>query len=246
LRLIDGILVMGVTVVLPLALGGRIRWWALAGAGVAGSFFVPVGWGSAVFVVPFIVVALGAATGPRGGLAAIYAVVASMALLQSRLGFDPLGVGEPISELTAVHFTYAGAGALSLARGMRRVRVITGMAPPVVALGFVSGAAIPQFGGAVLMTIGVWSIGARHAKCALDRHEEAAARVLLAISAVSITAPMVLAMSWAAGEHWSVPALSIPDMVRAHGIANALGFTVCGLIGRRLSTLRPIRTEVVV
>jgi hypothetical protein len=45
---------------------------------------------------------------------------------------------------------------------------------------------------------------------------------------------MVLAVAWALGQHWDVPALSIPDMVRTHGVANAFAFVICGLLGRRL------------
>lgn len=240
LGLIDVIVVVGVAVVLPMALGGPATRWRFAGAGVAVALAAPTGWGSAVFVLPFVVVALAAVTGPRGDLATIYALVAATGLFVSRLRFDPFGFGEPIGELAGVHFVYAGAAALSFARGMRVTQVITATAPPIVAIGFFSGAAVPQIGGAVLMTIAVWSIGARHARVALDRAERASARLFLGVSAVCITAPMVLAMSWAAGEHFPVPALSIPDMVRAHGIANAFGFTLCGLIGRRLSTTCPM------
>jgi hypothetical protein len=45
---------------------------------------------------------------------------------------------------------------------------------------------------------------------------------------------MVLAVAWAAGQHWDVPLLSVPDMVRTHGAANALGFVLCGLLARRI------------
>jgi hypothetical protein len=240
LRLIDLIVVLGVAVILPLALGGPALGWRFAGAAVAVALLLPVGWGSAVFVLPFVAVALAKATGPRSDLPTIYALVAAVGLFVSRLRFDPFGFGEPIGELAGVHFTYAGAAALSLARGMRVTRLITAAAPPIVAIGFFTGSAVPQIGGAVLMTIAVWSIGARHARCAADATERGVARVLLAVSAVSITAPMVLALSWAAGEHWPVPALSISDMVRTHGLANAFGFTLCGLIGRRMSTTCPM------
>jgi hypothetical protein len=46
---------------------------------------------------------------------------------------------------------------------------------------------------------------------------------------------MILALAWAAGQHVDVPALSIPDMVRTHGVANALAFTLCGLGGHHLA-----------
>lgn len=46
---------------------------------------------------------------------------------------------------------------------------------------------------------------------------------------------MALAVPWAGGQHWDVPALSIPDMARTHGLANALAFVGCGLVGQRLA-----------
>ena len=45
---------------------------------------------------------------------------------------------------------------------------------------------------------------------------------------------MALAVAWAAGQHWAIPVLSIPDMARTHGLANALGFILCGLIAGHL------------
>ena len=42
---------------------------------------------------------------------------------------------------------------------------------------------------------------------------------------------MVLAVLWAASNYWlAVPALSVPEMGRTHGITNAVGFVVAGLI----------------
>ena len=67
------------------------------------------------------------------------------------------------------------------------------------------------------------------------RHQAAGwARALLGISALAIWVPMALAVAWAAGQHWAIPVLSIPDMARTHGLANALGFILCGLIAGHL------------
>jgi hypothetical protein len=195
-------------------------------------------------------------------LAAGYAVVAAACFVASRAGAELFGVGEPIVELTAVHYTYAGCAALTLAalalersdargRGHRLALaavVLTGLAPPVVAAGFVAGAALPQVGGAVLMTLGVWATASRHLAEAATVATSAtptaggspSVRFLLGLSGLSVWAPMVLAVAWAAGQHWDVPVLSIPDMARTHGVANALGFTVAGLVARRLGAgLRP-------
>jgi hypothetical protein len=44
---------------------------------------------------------------------------------------------------------------------------------------------------------------------------------------------MGLAVAWAASQYWSVPALSIPDMARTHGVVNVV-FVLAGLWARRL------------
>lgn len=246
--MIDALLVLGVAVVLPLALGGPWRWWAEAAAGVVVSLLLPTGWVASVLTLPWLATAARLtieAARPRPGvrtLAAAYAVVAAGALAVSRLGANPLDFHEPIIELTAVHYSYAGATALTLALAARPGRLadvavaLTAAAPPVVALGFFTHAAVPQVGGAVLMALGVWATGALHLRAAFAGRARAAARALLAVSGLAIWVPMVLAVAWAAGQHWSIPILSIPDMARTHGVANAVAFSLCGLLGRRAMT----------
>jgi hypothetical protein len=174
--------------------------------------------------------------GGARALAAFYALFASGALLVSRAGGNPFGQREPIIELTAVHYLFAGAAALMLARatGRRLAIVLTAAAPPLVAFGFVSELAVPQVGGAVLMTLGVWATASFELRSAFDPNLHRVARVLLVVSGIAIWVPMILAVAWAAGQHWSIPILSIPDMARTHGIANALGFVLCGLVARRV------------
>src|SRR5690606_6863319 len=102
-------------------------------------------------------------------LASAYGLVAATWLVLSCAGASPLGIHEPIVELTAVHFTYVGVGALTLAEAAigreraRRGRVAGGVglaltagAPVVVATGFTTGSALLQIGGAVLMSLGVF------------------------------------------------------------------------------------------
>jgi hypothetical protein len=122
--------------------------------------------------------------------------------------------------------------------------VCTAVAPPIVALGFVTEEAVPQVGGAVLLTVGVWLTAAGELREALGRHGPRVRRLLLAVSGIAIWAPMVLAVAWAAGQHWDVPFLSIPDMARLHGLPNALGFVVAGLLARRMESIERIEREV--
>jgi hypothetical protein len=117
--------------------------------------------------------------------------------------------------------------------------LITAAAPPVIAIGFVTGWATPQVGGAALMALGVFSIAALELRVAMtDRRSPWSRRALLAISGLAVWAPMLLAVTWAAGQHWSVPALSVPAMVRWHGLPNAIGFVIAGLAAGHVQTRR--------
>lgn len=245
LSLIDQVVVLGVVVVLPLSLGGAVWKWAAAGTAVAVALPQDRGAGAALLVLPFVAVVAGRTArlisdgGPlmfwtradtTGVLAGVYACVAAGALVQSRLGVRLFGIREPIVELTAVHYIYAGCGALVLAghTASRKAVVLTAAAPPIVAVGFVTEWAVPQVGGAVLMAAGVWlTAGHQLVESAKQR------RLLLAVSGLAIWAPMVLAVAWAAGQHWDIPVLSIHDMARLHGLPNALAFVVAGLVARR-------------
>jgi len=260
LSLVDQVVLFAIAVVLPLAIGGRAWWWAAAAGAALAGFLAPVG-PAGLLACPFLVVALARlgksirAAGPPaawrlvGGaevLATAYAAVAAVFLVQSRFGLEPLDLHEPIIELTAVHYSFAGTAALVLAahaldHAAGRWRpvavsavVLTAAAPPVVAAGFVTNGAVPQVGGAILMTLGVWltaTLQLRHA-VAFRRHAGRAG--LLVVSGLAVWAPMVLAVAWAAGQHWDLPVLSIRDMARTHGLANAFAFCLCGLLARRL------------
>lgn len=183
-----------------------------------------------------------------------YSLVAASWFALSRMAVAPLGIHEPIVELTAVHFTYVGVGALVLARAAadqasgssgrwlsRAALGLTAGAPPVVAVGFVTGVGVAQVGGAVLMSLGVFATATLQLIEARRATMQPATRALLGLSGLAVWAPMVLAVAWAAGQHWDVPALSIPDMVRTHGTLNALGFIGAGLLGRHLSAIDPDR-----
>jgi hypothetical protein len=260
LTLIDYLLVLGIGIVLPSAIGGRRWWWSAAAASATVSLLMPRGPAAAALALPVaaasaatLVAALRAGT-PRlsvacivGRLAPFYALVAATALALSRLGVQLFGFREPLVELTAIHYIYAGAAALVLAKAAhdragwsgrlagRAAVALTAVAPPTVALGFVLAHPLPQVGGAVLMAAGVWLTATLELADALDCRVPGLARALLAVSGVAILVPMVLAVGWAAGQYWDVPVLSIPDMARTHGVVNALGFTLCGLAGRHLA-----------
>jgi hypothetical protein len=173
----------------------------------------------------------------------VYLTVGATWLVASRLGMKPVGIGEPIVELTAVHFHFAGFAAALLAARTYEVAsrvtprwatagtLLTIAAPPIVAVGFTSGWAPAQIGGALLLSIGVWIVAALTLAAVLPLTAGAGAKALLGVSALSVGAPMVLAVFWAAGQHYDLPALDIPAMARIHGTLNAFGFSLAGLLG---------------
>ncbi len=210
----------------------------------AGALVVP--W-LAVALELFVVAAIGWLDRPDFRPAAlarlaspVYLVVGATWLMASRLGLEPVGIGEPIVELTAVHFHYAGfAAALLAARTCEAAggrwaiagTLLTIASPPIVAVGFTTGSALAQISGAVLLSFGVWIVAGLTAGVVAPRTAGAGARALLYLSSAAVVAPMVLAVFWAAGQHYDVPALDVPAMARIHGTLNAFGFSLAGLLG---------------
>lgn len=267
LTLVDAVVLLGVFVVMPVCLpeAGE-RAWVLSGAALVVSFALDEGIAAVLFVTPWLVTA-GFVTWRRAwawwadrtsidalgaAAAAAFALVAAGSLVPSRAGISVLGLHEPIIELTAVHYSFAGVGATTLALlviAAHRARLalaglaMTIVAPPIVAVGFVVEHPVPQVGGAVLMTAGVYCT----AVCTLlaARARVGAARVLLVASAIAVVVPMVLAVFWAASNYWDVPALSVRMMARTHGLTNGLGFVIGGLAGWHLARAEE-HTEVVV
>jgi len=271
LSLIDVLLLLAPLVLVPLGMvvagrRGPAR-WARSAAAIA---LVPAllvergGWAAALAVpwlgcsVAFAVVVLRAWSRDRdlhpAALArvasAAYLVVGATWLVGSRLGVEPFGIAEPIVQLTAVHFHFAGFVAALLAartceaaEGSRWAAVATLCtigAPPVVAAGFTTGSAVFQIGGATLLAGGLWLLAAVTLAVVAPATAPGAARVLLRISALAVVAPMVLAVSWAAGQHLDVPAFDIPTMARIHGTINAFGFSLAGLLGWAARDAAPV------
>lgn len=174
-----------------------------------------------------------------------FLVVAGGGLALSCGGLDTFGYGEPITRLAVVHFTYAGLATTALGRAALRASARRGLAalglglavaaPPVVALGFATDTALPQVGGAVLMTGAAYLISVCHLAEGWAARSSRVGRLLLA-SGLSPWLPMALAVAWAAAQHTGGPALSIPDMARIHGSLNAFGFVGCGLAARGLAS----------
>jgi hypothetical protein len=174
-----------------------------------------------------------------------YLLVSAWWSFLTRAGWTVAGISEPIVELTGVHFLYAGFATTVLAllvasveRVPRPLAFFTlgcGVVGPVlVASGFTFEQGAFQVSGALVMTAFAWSVAGLTAAYVVPR-SSGRARVLLIVSSLSVVAPMVLAVFWAAAQYVDVPALSIPAMARIHGTMNAVGFVGCGLVGWRLA-----------
>jgi hypothetical protein len=163
-------------------------------------------------------------------------------LVVSRMGMRPIEIQEPIGLLTAVHFHFAGfatamIGAATLRsaerdgerKWLRRLVLLVACLPVVVAAGFVISPAL-KMGAAVLFSVSVAGL-AIVLRAEGRRAEDAMARVLLQVAAGAIFAGMLLSGAYAVADYVGSDALTIPEMARTHGILNAVGFCLVGLLG---------------
>ena len=162
-------------------------------------------------------------------------------LVASRLGLRPMGIQEPIGLLTAVHFHYAGFATAMIAAAMLQfaaqrqeyrwlrwlVAVVIGM-PFVVAAGFVVSPQL-KLGAAALFSTSVAGLAVVLRSCA-KRLQSGTARILFQVASVSVFAGMVLSTAYALADFRGSDVLSIPQMARTHGILNAVGFCLPGLL----------------
>jgi YndJ-like protein len=176
------------------------------------------------------------------GIASLDLLVGGIWLVVSRWGMRPLGIEEPIGLLTAVHFHFAGFATAMIAvatlrfaerRGEKRwlkylVWIVAG-APLVVAAGFVISPAVKMV-AAVLFSASVAGLAIVLRACG-RRVEAATARILLQVAAGAIFVGMVFSGAYAIADYVGWDALTIPQMIRTHGILNAVGFCLSGLLG---------------
>jgi hypothetical protein len=233
---------------------------------VVASFWLPQGVAAAILGLPWLV--LGCFVGLAGLTALIrgefrtqktacrivsflYLPIGCAWLAASRLGLSPLSFQEPIVLLTAVHFHFAGFAAplLALAVGTaiekkavipRRIFSVIAAGilagPGLLAAGFVIG---PLVKLAMALLVACSEVGLSLFFLAQIRAmRPRLAQVLVTISALSVLFAMVLAGAWAIGEFPLQPFVHLDEMARFHGVANALGFILCGLVGWTLA-VRP-------
>jgi hypothetical protein len=164
-------------------------------------------------------------------------------LVASRLGMRPMGIQEPIGLLTAVHFHFAGFATAMIAAATLRFATVTGLSqrwlkpvvlmvagmPVVVAVGFVISPALKMM-AAILFSASVAGLAIAVRACG-RKAEDGTARILLQVAAGAVFAGMVLSASYAVADYSGSEVLTIPQMARTHGILNAMGFCLAGLLG---------------
>jgi hypothetical protein len=170
-------------------------------------------------------------------------------LALARFGAHPLGFGDTIVLLTAVHFHYAGFALLILA-GLagRRLRVGAPAALVLfrlVAVGIIAGVPLVALGitfsrelelvAVLLLVASVLTLALLELLAVVPLIERHVARALLAISALASVVTMLLAAGYVLGGMIGL-ALTIPQMVVAHGVVNAFGLVLCGLLAWTLES----------
>jgi hypothetical protein len=176
----------------------------------------------------------------------IYVSVGGVWLVISRLGYQPLGFGDTIILLTAVHFHYTGfaapllaglAGRYALAgssRWTQRIFAATSFCiiagTPLVAAGITFSVPAVGLAGAIVVSTGLWLLAALNLLRVVPALVSRTAQLLLIVSSVASAMAMALACAYAYSLVVKRLIINIPHMAMTHGIMNALGFSLCGLL----------------
>jgi hypothetical protein len=191
------------------------------------------------------------------GVAGVDLAVGGTWLVASRWGMRPMGIQEPIGLLTAVHFHFAGFATAMIGAAMLRfaekrgkpswltvlVLMVAGL-PFLVAAGFVISPAV-KMAAAILFSASIAGL-AIWLRTMGRRLENPSARILLQVAAGAVFAGMMLSGIYAVADYLGSDVLTIPQMARTHGILNAVGFCLPGLLGWLIESgiRRPMRDTV--
>ena len=181
-------------------------------------------------------------TGMDAGL--VYVIVGGIWLTISRAGLTPMEFSPVIVLLTAAHFHYAGfatpiiaaqAGEFLPSAGVIRSIYLFALwsvilNPILIALGITFSPLIEVI-CSILLAVGLGVLALLIIGVLLRKIENGIARIFLLISSLSLLVTMTFAVLYTWGEYRGVAVVDIPGMVETHGIINALGFALCGLLG---------------
>lgn len=192
--------------------------------------------------------------------------VGASALVAERAGWGLLGFSGTYLALTVPHMLYAGFGAALVAGTVVRLAATDGLAVAgawgvplgtvLVLVGYFVGD-VAELVGAGVLTLALWATalaagrslarpsgptraGGGHLAAPGGPASTAGARALVGTGAVVVGLSMLLALWWAAGEALGFAHPSLDVMAATHGVANALGFVLCTLLGLRVLAARQV------
>ena len=154
-------------------------------------------------------------------------------------------IGEPIVVLTAVHFHFMGLGLPVLTSRIGGVLGNSGgfvrrlyalcvagivVGPPTVAVGFTVHGAF-QVAGAAALVVGVTGLSFLSLFLVVPKVRPAHAKALLALSALAGLWATPLGFAYTLVQFVPEIGIEIPWMVRFHGVVQAFGLVLCGLLG---------------
>ncbi len=179
--------------------------------------------------------------------------VAGGSLVAERAGYRLFGFPLGTLSLTVAHFHFAGFAAALIAAllyaevpGHRGTTVASWCVPTgtaIVLVGFFAGDGV-EAAGAVVLTAGLWLVAWQTWRYARPAATGRTTRWLFAVVAVVPVATMLLAVDWSVGRATGLPHPSLAWMAATHGVANAVGFALCGLLAwTRLRRERHGRAE---
>jgi hypothetical protein len=171
-----------------------------------------------------------------------YLLVAGVWLVASRAGLQLLAFREPIVLLTAVHFHFAGFASAVLAgltyerfresnwrAALQTALLAVVCGPAILGLAFIFGPKV-KLVAALLIALGQFGLAGGMVRAGIAARN-AGGRWLLLVAGGSVAAGMILAVVWAIGEYPLEAFVNIRQMAEFHGVLNAVGFVVCGLLG---------------
>lgn len=231
-----------------------VRMQPIAAIIAAGAFLLSPGLSSALCILPWLGFAgLAALVGVTRFLnrrtfepaalcidaGLVYIPIGAGWLLLSRMRAHPMGFSDLVVILTAVHFHYAGFVAPIIAgltgNRLRTTPLFASIAagviagPPLIAIGItvsplIEIIAVAVFAGSL---IGLALIMLVRLIPAL---ESRGAQALAGISAVSLLVTMLAAGAYGVSTFTGWFTVTIPRMVQVHGMLNAFGFALCGIL----------------
>jgi hypothetical protein len=261
--LVGVLAVLGMAVVVPLGLrllatpgaGRLVPIWPAAALAAGWALLLPRGPLAVALAVPY---ALGCAAVAvlallrllrerrlgTAEMAAAFAgaslVIAASSLLSERAGAELAGFPLAIHGLTVAHFHFAAFAAVLVAAhtaraaGSRTASVAAWAVPAGTALtfvGFFTGEYV-ELAGATVLTGGLLATSV-----VLLRLRPNA---FLVVAALALPLTMAFAMWWAAGEAMGFAHPTLRQMAATHGVANALGVGLCGVLGWRRTGPDPL------